>query len=867
MNLIRLFILQTLLSFTATCASMAAEQANPPQNPRTIYLSFILHGNMNYDRYPASTIREKFPETYQNVLDFIEARPEFKGQMQLSGQTFKTLQQIHPDFLLQTQRLAEAGQIDVTGTFYSEPVNVSMDGETNLLTASLGTRIANEELAPSSGYFLQEYAWHPQLPWVLTEAGVDWVPIRPHQYLSHFPVLAVGLDGTRIPAVIKPARNNKESIAALVENAPDNALFIIGDDYEYPPKFIQNYEYFWQYDKEHPEVNIEWILVRDYLERFPPKNELMVTHADLAGIENWDSYSRWTADPLDIEVHTWTKRAMAALRAAKIARTGSIELARSLSLNSWKEPDVKVNAIESVGSDSWIPWDIEQAEDYPSVEPGYLQREGEVTLLSRAEHLLAWAVNSDSRGWWPLFERRLERIESLQEVIHLSNELIERSLSQTAGANAKLPGSRSVLLFNAEKERESVVVIDSRIPHKVVDADGAVLPSRVYRNGSQYRIESKVTLPDYGFKVLTLKPGATTHQPIWEPGDSISDGDLELEAKEDAVVLTAGERSFRIAPDPFQVRVLAELLFVDRDLSMWKDAEPYGPTRISVSTSGLYPKLRVDRQLDWTVHLRQEYELRDGQLECSWTFFMPQPTILRKVGDIGDLGREALFKPEGLMARIESGSPGKAYYDIPFGVVDHNHPDPSYVTALNFALLQQANAGFMVVAKTGTQAIEVNQKTGSLTLALGASTGSGPVRNPEMKVTDVDVSHERPFYQEPFQGSYHHEFAILPYDGQWEAFNAPRAARAYANEVYQFDLLPSTDAAALPQEASLMQISDPTVEITMADTHTGAQNSWVRVNERTGRKVQGEVNVGMKSVHYDLQPFAIQKRMLRSTEE
>ena len=73
--------------------------------PKKVYCSYTLHGNMNYDRYPRSTIWEKFPETYQNILDFVSARPEFKGQIQLSGQTFKTLQRIAPEFLRQASEL------------------------------------------------------------------------------------------------------------------------------------------------------------------------------------------------------------------------------------------------------------------------------------------------------------------------------------------------------------------------------------------------------------------------------------------------------------------------------------------------------------------------------------------------------------------------------------------------------------------------------------------------------------------------------------------------------------------------------------------------------------------------------------------
>jgi hypothetical protein len=149
------------------------------QNKQTkkIYLSFIVHGNMNYDRYVKPTIWRDFPVIYDNFLDFMDEYPDFKGQIQFSGQTFNSLKQTAPEVINHAIRLNKKGQLNFTGTFYSEPVNINMDGETNLRCARLGTSIIEDALGFTDGFYLQERAYHAQLPYILNHSNVSWVPV------------------------------------------------------------------------------------------------------------------------------------------------------------------------------------------------------------------------------------------------------------------------------------------------------------------------------------------------------------------------------------------------------------------------------------------------------------------------------------------------------------------------------------------------------------------------------------------------------------------------------------------------------------------------------------------------------------------
>jgi hypothetical protein len=850
-------------------------KAQKKSKPKKVYFSFTLHGNMNYDRYPASTIWEKFPDAYQNVLDFIEEHPDFKGQMQLSGQTYKTMQIVHPDFLEQTKKLYEKGQIDVTGTFYSEPVNVCMDGETNLFNAWLGTTIIRNEMVEPSGFFLQEYAYNPQLPYILNQANVDWVPVRMTDFQYYTPFYLVGLDGSKIPAIQEVRKHSRDNYERLIQNAPENAIFLIGGDYEIPERFIDGYNEVKKMDEENEDIIVEWIRVRDYIKKFPPKGEVFVNNSDLAGIENWDSYSRWTTDPYDIEVHTLTKKAMLALRAAKMAVFAGTEFARIRNIEIPGNPDRPIEELESFEIDRGIDWDIEHASSYPDVEPGYLKRGGEVTLLSQAEHLLAWAVNSDSRGWWPLYERREERMESLQRVIDICEELVQNSLETiTLSVSISNDLSRAMAIFNAEKARNTILEITAGLPLIITDAEGKEYVTKIFRRGNDYILRANIDLPAYGYKVIGLKYGGKVETPVWEEGLIIENNNFKIEAKEDHVLLTTEQGTSKITIDPFQLKVLAEMIFIQRNKKDWYFPEQYGPTRVSVCTNDIYPKIRIDRQIDWAVHLRQEYELREDHINSKWRFFMTHPTLIRKDGSIDkdendvpldiQMGkkREMVFKPEGLMARIETGRAGKVFYDVPYGITDQDYPDPSYVTMLNFSLLQQDGHGLILMAKTGSQAVGVDQEKGSMALALGASNGSGPVRNPEMKVNDLTVFHERPMYAETFKGEYNHEFAIYPFEGSWQEINPSKLVRSIVNGPYIFEteVNKASSNNDIPSSASLIKLDNEDVEITSIDKK---EEFFIRLNERTGNINKGNISVGNWNKPFSMTGFEIKKVELK----
>jgi hypothetical protein len=214
------------------------------------------------------------------------------------------------------------------------------------------------------------------------------------------------------------------------------------------------------------------------------------------------------------------------------------------------------------------------------------------------------------------------------------------------------------------------------------------------------------------------------------------------------------------------------------------------------------------------------------------------------------------------MARLETGDSGEVFYDVPFGITTHEVDMPSYVCAQNFALLQNDGAGVVLAAQTGEQAIGVDAAAGSLALVLGASTPSGPVRNPYMIVDGLKIEHESPWYAEPFVGTHVHKFVVYPFSGNWSNAQVPGRVRSSLNLPYLFEL-PTAQSSRpeLPATGSLLRLAPSNLELThLENTADGIE---VRLNERCRKQTAGVIRIGGLRASFDAQPNGIVELLLR----
>lgn len=811
---------------------------------KKVYMSYILHGNMNYDRYVRPTIWRDFPIIYDNLLDFMDEHPDFKGQLQFSGQTLNSMRQAAPEVLEHAMEIHKRGQLNFTGTFYSEPVNVNMDGETNYRCAWLGTKIVEDFVGQTDGFYLQERAYHPQLPWILNHANVSWTPVITGDN-SYFPFRLKGMDGS--VSVCVPV--TRQQIFEKIKAAPANSLIVIEEDYEIPSSFTNTYNSMAKFNAESDEIEVEWITVKEYIRKFGLKEEKYVDHSAKARHRDNGTYSRWTADPLDIIVQDHTNKAMADFRSAKIFNA-------LLNHHYGYRADVPFASSDVTLKEDPLVWNIERADLYPDVEPEYLARNGEITLLTKAEHLLLWAVNSDSKGWFPLYEKRRERINSFENCINLSQALIHKGMDWI-GNQIELSGyDRYFMLCNLESQRNKVVTIPTDQSYEFFDyRSGRKLNSQSRNLGGRYSADIEADLPSYGYTVIAAKRIQNAKREVWKPANSIALGNITLTAAEDKVMLNDGHRDVEISFDSFQIKALAEVTSGTGD-GEWRDAKEFGTPRISVK-DGIYPQLRVERQLDWLVHAEQTYTIEGQQVVCDVRFIVPHPTLIRKVGPVKGI----TFDPRGLNMIFKTNEKSEVYYDIPFGISHYTQPDTSYFCPLSTCFLQNQDGGFVVSPQTGEQAFSVNTDHGEMTLYLGASTTSGPIRDVDMTIRKNSVDHHAAWYSEPFHGEYTHRVMFFSYSGDWREAHIPSVFRSFSQPVYVRECYAQPVEDSLPASASWIEQSQPNIEITSIDiTDRGTE---IRINEKEGRKCKAEMKIGKKSLRLPIEAYGIVTHKLR----
>ena len=765
-----------ILAFLLLCNAVSAYS----KPKKKVYMTYVLHGNMNYDRYVRPVIWAEFPVIYNNLLDFMDEHPDFKGQVQFSGQTFGSLLQASPYVIEHAKAIHDRGQLNFTGTFYSEPVNVNMDGETNFRCAWLGTKIIEDYIGETDGFYLQERAYHPQLPWILNNADVSWTPVITNDD-SFAPFRLRGLDGS--VSVCVPI--TREKILERIRQAPKNALISIEEDYEIPQTFSNAYDMIDEFNKAQDEIRVEWITVKEYIRKFGLGEEKFVDHSAKADVKEHGTYSRWTADPLDIVVQDYTNKAMNLFRLANAmdaicrARYG---VAMDLPLS-----ESGITMIEDP-----LAWNIERADLYPEHEK-YLARDGVTTVLAKAEHLLLWAVNSDSKGWFPLYEKRRERINALENSANLSEYVIDKALDYIGSGIRAKDYDKYYILLNMEAARKGQFEIETGRPCELFDlSSGQKLRSHAVFNGSSCKVVAETDLPEYGYMIVGSR-AAGPSRTEWKPGSEISTQSMKLSAEGGRLSLESRGRKIEIRLDTFQLKALAHMDRGEGD-GQWRSARQYGPVRISVCEDGLYPRLKIESQPDWLIHLQQVYTLMDDRLVCEMRFDFPHPTVVRKKGPEGPVHN---FSPDGLNLLISDGVPATVGYDIPFGISEFDKPGVHHFCLLTSCFLQGRSGGFMVCPTTGEQAFSVDSDKGEVTLYLGASTTSGPIREMGLDiVSPTVVQHDREWYAEPFHGIYDHEFVLYPYEGTWQAAHLPKVMREVSQDVYVRQICPTSGNGA-----------------------------------------------------------------------
>ncbi len=734
-------------------------QGKSPATPgKTVYLSFLFHGNMCYDRYTKQEIREKFPRIYATGVRALHRFPEVTSHIDFPGLTLLSLKHHAPWLLEELKPLVERGQVVMAGCQYAASQALCSDEESDLLACRVTMEMMRREYGPGvTSFFPQEAVFHPQMPYLMEQAGVrrlltwTWTWQRPRRVR--------GLDGSSV--IVYPVNWNDVCLGKLEEyydTHEDGSFVMSGGDFEQLGD-LQAYQEEIARLAAKGKI-IKWTTVERYEQEVGIHDECAAPppfgHA-VEDKEDSPSFSHWTSHPEDVVWHNHAVQALDALRTAGFA---------AVCASTHKLGSVDVPLSESWTTDPDNPWNaqFEEVNEYPETEAEYLAPNGKSTLLSRAWHHALIGLNSDASGWFPWTPRTRHRQTVLDTSRALSNEVVIRFAQRVAARlrKPKLAAKGWVLALNPAPARSSDISFEVESPLVFSGADGKRLSSSaVTLREGKWHAEGRVELPAYGYRLLALCSTDDVRTESWTSGQQVSHAGRQAALRDGHLALSEGPNHVELSVGPFKLSDPSKVASVEQVAPDWSKAV----TRVRQTVFG--PDLEVFTELAWTVWLRLVIGLRADHCLITAEVHVDMP---RRIGVGG-------YDPNGLLLEFR-GQSGRGFYDLPYGIVEHANRAPSFVAAQRFAALASGAGSFAVVTLGGDQSFKLAAADGLLAASLSASIQGRPDTRPQCIVRpDGYADHKITSGGDQFLGTYEHRFALL-FSQPTEAALQARALRS-----------------------------------------------------------------------------------------
>lgn len=120
-------------------------------------------------------LEEAYEKSYRPFLDVLERHPRIKSSLHYSGCLLDWFEKNKPEFLKRLKSLVKAGQIEILGGGYYEPILplIPDDDKTGALRMMRDALKRHFNVTPQ-GIWLAERVWEPHLAKVLSEEGVRY---------------------------------------------------------------------------------------------------------------------------------------------------------------------------------------------------------------------------------------------------------------------------------------------------------------------------------------------------------------------------------------------------------------------------------------------------------------------------------------------------------------------------------------------------------------------------------------------------------------------------------------------------------------------------------------------------------------------
>ena len=152
--------------------------------PRHFHLALLIHAHQPCGNFE-HVLEKAYETSYLPFVEQLEKHPGVHLGLHYSGPLLAWLEVNRPEYFVRLKKLVQAGQVELVGGGFYEPILVSIPPEDqHEQITRLAAYLEKHFGIPPSGAWLAERVWEPQLPSVLAAANVAYTLVDDIHFLS-----------------------------------------------------------------------------------------------------------------------------------------------------------------------------------------------------------------------------------------------------------------------------------------------------------------------------------------------------------------------------------------------------------------------------------------------------------------------------------------------------------------------------------------------------------------------------------------------------------------------------------------------------------------------------------------------------------
>ncbi len=152
--------------------------------PQKFHLSLLIHAHQPCGNFE-HVLEKAYDTCYLPFIEHLEKHPGVHLGLHYSGPLLGWIEEHRPDYFVRLKNLVQAGQVELVGGGFYEPILVSIPPEDQLEQITRLSAYLEKHFGKlPSGAWLAERVWEPQLPTVLAAAHVAYTLVDDIHFLS-----------------------------------------------------------------------------------------------------------------------------------------------------------------------------------------------------------------------------------------------------------------------------------------------------------------------------------------------------------------------------------------------------------------------------------------------------------------------------------------------------------------------------------------------------------------------------------------------------------------------------------------------------------------------------------------------------------